>query len=308
MHLLDLVGKKQAPVESRSPAEILKSGLGSLNKLPMLPETATKAMAVANDSRSSLTDLAGVIMRDPTLATGILKLANSPLYRIGRTIDSLGQAVVRLGLRECKNLIITVGMRSLFRSVSPAHKQQCELLWRHSFLTACLCRHLNTALKLGYRGEEFSCGLSHDLGRILIAIGVPNHFDAADPMDFVEGPDLLGQEREFLGTDHCYFGSWFANVNQLPASLVSSIQFHHTPTEAADHGGLVALVTAADHLANHLQRQQAVADYELARNPGWAILGRELDEPMQAKINESIQPLVEAALDEVQGAAHLGAA
>ncbi len=308
MRVHDLVGKKTQADSIQSPAEILKASVGSLNKLPMLPEAATRALAVANDPKSSLTDLAAVIMRDPGLATGILKLANSPLYRIGRTIESLGQAVVRLGLRECKNLIIAVGMRSLFRNIPPALKQQCELLWRHSFLTACLCRHLNRALELGYRGEEFSCGLTHDLGRIVIAIGVPSHFDAADPMDFVEGPDLLAHQRAILGTDHCYFGAWFANLNQLPGSLVSTIQFHHAPAEAPDHQCLTALVAAADHVANQLQRQQTLEDYDLATNPGWVLLSANMDEETQSQMSACLPQFVAEAASEASEVTHLGAA
>src|SRR5262249_44828148 len=160
--------------------------------------------------------------------------------------------------------------------------------WRHSFLTACLCRQLNQAFELGFRGEEFSCGLSHDLGRILIAIGVPGHFDAADPMDFLESPAVLEHERGILGVDHCQFGAWFATMNQLPPSLVSGIELHHTPGEVEGHQRLVALVSAADDLANHLQREQSLEGYDLATNSGWEILANQVGSSLQGKINESV--------------------
>ncbi|HZT79990.1 MAG TPA: HDOD domain-containing protein [Gemmataceae bacterium] len=302
MHVLDLLRRKNGPADAdpRSPADILKGTVGSLNKLPMMPESATRAMAVANDVNSSLRDFAAVIERDPALAAGILKLANSPLYRVGRTIESLDQAVLRLGLRECKNLIVAVGMRTLLRGCTPAKKAQCDLLWRHSFVTACLCRRLSRSLELGYRGEEFSCGLAHDLGRILIAIGVPSHFDVADPMTFREGPELLAHEQEVLGTDHCYFGAWFANLNQLPASLVTAIQFHHVPHEAVNHRALVGVVATADHMANHLQREKGAAGYDLAANPGWRFLAQSCDGGMKAKLEALAVSIMEEAADEAR--------
>jgi HD-like signal output (HDOD) protein len=197
-------------------------------------------------------------------------------------------------------LILAVGMRSLFLDVSPAHRQRCELLWRHSFVTACLCRQLCRALELGYHGEEFSCGLAHDLGRILIAVGVPTHFPSVDPMEFVEGPDLLAHEQEILGTDHCELGAWFANVNQLPASLSTVMQLHHTPGEAAEHAPLVGLVATADHMANYVQREQPAQAYDVGTNPGWSFLSASLAQETRAKLESMAGAILEAAVNEAQ--------
>ncbi len=299
MHVLDLIRKKNEPAGDQSPADILKNSVGNLNKLPMMPASATKAMSIANDPSAGLREFAGVIERDPALATGILKLANSPLYRIGRTIETLDQAVVRLGLRECKNLIVAVGMRSLLKAGTAAVRKQCEVLWKHSFVTGCVARRLNRTLELGYQGEEFSCGLTHDIGRLLIAIGAPSHFDAADPLDFRESAETLAREQRVLGTDHCYFGAWFANLNQLPASLVTTIQYHHTPAEAVSHKTLVGAIAAADHMANHLQLG-GPEDYDLASNPGWAVLSHSCTDDHKAKLADLTPTIMEEALKEAQ--------
>src|SRR5207244_5227879 len=95
---------------------------------------------------------------------------------------------------------------------------------------------------------------------------------AADAMDFVEGPDVLLRERAVLSTDHCYFGARFANLNNLPAALVSAVQFHHTPEWAEEHKPLVALVAVADHMANYFQREQRVEGYDATANPAWPVL------------------------------------
>jgi HD-like signal output (HDOD) protein len=257
---------------ARSVLENLKATVGNINRLPTLPEAATRAMAAAKDPDCSLGRLAGVIERDPALAAGILKLANSALYRATCGAGSLRQAVVCLGLRECQNVILAVGMRSLFRNVPRGSQARFEGLWRHSFLTGCVCRRLADVLGLPFEGEEFAAGLSHDIGRVLIALGAPERAEAADPLDFVEGPDLLLREQAALGTDHCYFGSWFANLNNLPAGLISAVQFHHVPDAAEEHKPLVALVAVADHMANYVQRQHRSDGYDAALNPAWPVL------------------------------------
>jgi len=296
--------KEPSPAEKRPILETLKTTVGNLNRLPTLPEAATKAMTVAKDPNSSLGKLSKVIERDPALAAGILKLANSALYRTTYGVGSLHQAVVRLGVRECQNLILTVGMRSLFRNVPHARQVRFQGLWRHSFMTGCLCRRLNKALGLRFEGEEFAGGLSHDIGRVLIGLGAPDQVEAADPMDFVEGPDLLPREQQVLGTDHCYFGAWFANQNNLPASLVSAVQFHHAPDAAEEHRPLVALVALADHMANYFQREKRVEGYDPASNPAWPLL-EPLAAPGMGFEEQALEVLTETAqeVEEVGAAA-----
>ena len=274
MHLPEWMRRRKEPsgASERPVLQTLKTTIGNLKRVPTLPEAATRAMVVAKDPNSSLADLAGVIERDPALAAGILKLANSALYRRGHGVASLQQAVVHLGARECQNLILAVGMRSLFLNVPRERQVRYSALWRHSYLTGCLCRQLSRALGLRFEGEEFASGLSHDIGRVLIGLGSPEHAEAADPMDFIEGPEVLLREQAVLSTDHCYLGAWFANLNNLPASLVSAVQFHHTPEWAEEHQPLVALVAVADHMANYFQREQRVDGYAAASNTAGPLL------------------------------------
>src|SRR5579862_7412668 len=248
--------------------------LGDLRKLPLLPATAQQAMALSHQQNASLQELTSLLGRDLTLASSILKLANSPVFNWGKTIESLDKAVIRLGLRECQNLIVAISMRNLFHEADPVAKGLCAVLWHHCFLTACLCRRLNRELKCDFHGEEFASGLLHDLGRILLAVTVPKQFQTADPMDFVETPDTLQREHQLLTTDHCEVGTNYAGQNGLPPSAALAIGYHHRVEESPDHQRLVALVATSDHMANHLHRHESPKTYDLKLNPGFAYLSR----------------------------------
>jgi len=97
-----------------APGGKLEQLLGDLRKLPLLPAVAQQAMAMANDKNATLRQFAGLIEKDITLSSSILKLANSSAFNWSQTIASVGQAVVRLGFRECQNLIIAASMGQLF--------------------------------------------------------------------------------------------------------------------------------------------------------------------------------------------------
>lgn len=288
-----------APVAA--PEGLLKDALAGLKRLPMLPEAAHRALALTNDPDCTLSDLTAVIETDLTMSTRVLKLANSPLYRTGRAVETLGQAVIRLGMRECQNLILTASMESLFHNRSGIPKKAaCEALWRHSLLTACTCRHLNRALRLGFMGEEFAGGLAHDIGRILIALVAPNSFDAADPMDFQEDAGTLDRERAVLGLDHCYLGAYFGDRNQLPSRLVATVLFHHAPQDAGEHRDLAALIATADHMANYLQRTGSAEGYGLRENLGWSCLSESRGDTTEGGLESSAVLLMTEAVEEAQ--------
>jgi HD-like signal output (HDOD) protein len=252
----------------------LESCLGDLRKLPLLTATAQQAMNLAAERTATLQEFSRLVEKDITLAVSFLKLANSPFFSGGRNVDSLEQAVVRLGLRECQNLIVAVSMRNLFNQADPVTKAHCSVLWQHSFLTACFCRRLNQELNLEYRGEEFTAGLLHDLGRILLALTIPRQFHAIDPMDFVEDAQTLERERQQLETDHCQLGTLYAQDNQMPLAVVTAIRFHHMDEEVTSHRGIVELVAVADHLANYMQRGQKTELYDMDQNPGFQSLAQ----------------------------------
>src|SRR5262249_16004239 len=121
----------------------------------------------------------------------------------------------------------------------------------------------------GFTGQEFACGLCHDIGRLLVAVGAPAYFDLADPMDFIENDGLLVHEQEILGTDHSRLGAWFSRINELPEALNQAIRFPHSLGEAAEGGQLAGLVAVADHMANHIQRHEDLAAYDVEANEAW---------------------------------------
>jgi HD-like signal output (HDOD) protein len=252
-----------------SESKDVKMIVAGLGKLPTLPDVAVRALAVVSAPESHLKDFASLIETDPVLASGILNLANSALFRAGREISSLKQAAARLGFRQCRNLLVATSMRSLFEGLSPESLGHCEILWQQALLASNLCRHLNMELQLGFQGEEIAGGLCHDLGRILLAIAVPQSYALLVSAGPLEGPELLKREHEVLGTDHCSLGSWYASRYHFPLPIVNTIAFHHVPEKASAHGDLVSLVAVAEHIVQYLQSGNGVVNYDLRANQAW---------------------------------------
>ena len=259
---------RQPPV-AKVQAELVKQ-IEKVDTIPTLSDTVVRAMSLATDPQTTLGDFANLIRRDATLTFMLLRRANSAAS--GGSAADIRQAVVRLGMKTCARLITTMGMNDLLRSHSPAVRERCESLLRHCLFAANISTHLNRALNVGFVGQEFTGGLLHDIGRLLISAKSPELAPRADPIDFDERADVLARERAALGTDHCQVGGLFAAANNLPPAIAQVILKHHDPADASEHRGLVALVAVADDLANYVQRTRRVADYDGHETAAYVVL------------------------------------
>ena len=255
------------------PAELQQRLVTRLGDLNMLPGIARQAMDIAQDPNGSMEKLANVVERDVKLAADILVLANSAIFGGGKKISSLHQAVVRLGLRQCKNVILSSSVTSLRKKLKLEQQWAQENLWQHGYATAMLAFMLNRILASGFQGEENTAGLVHDLGRTLLAVAFPDDFSKIDPLTFDETSiDFEAHERNLLRVDHSQVGAWFVAMNNFPEALVEAVRYHHRPAPPAPHQRLTLLVAAADHMANHLQRVKKSEGYDPASNLAVAAL------------------------------------
>ena len=276
------------------PALVAKLKLRSA-ELQMLPSVAIQVMQVSEKPDCSIMEYSKVVEQDLKLMSDMLKLANSAMYSPTTPIVSLHQAVLRLGLIQCQNLILSASATSMMKRMALGEKAIREVLTEHGFITALLAMHLNQLFQLRFLGEEFTSGLIHDFGRTLLAITVPDQFMSFDPLEFDETPDLLNRERLAVGTDHCLLGAYYAISQQLPQPLQEVILFHHEPEKAKEHKKLTALIAVADHMANHIQRYKESSSYDPAGNPFLPVLAEFVDSRFKKQFSEMAVSLMDKA-------------
>lgn len=248
------------------PSQLLDRICGRLQRVQMLPAIAQQALQLAQNPECTIREFARIVEQDIKLAAEMLRIANSPVYCGNRPVATLTEASLRLGLAHCKNLILTSSFASLIEDFSLEESRLRDVLWRHGMVTAVIASNLNKSLRIGFQGEEFTAGLMHDLGRILLAAAIPHRFRDADPLDFDEDESLLLREQQNFQTTHAEVGAWFAVGNQLPDCLIDAIRHHHQPLRSRTHQRLTALVAAADEMANYVQRNESEAGYDAAGN------------------------------------------
>jgi HD-like signal output (HDOD) protein len=120
------------------------------------------------------------------------------------------------------------------------------------------------------RGESVSGGLLHDIGIIANVVTLPKEYGEALVVARSKEIPLHEAEMEVMGITHGESGGILATRWRLAAELVAVIQYHHTPEQATEHRGLVALVSIADLLCR-------------MRNLGYGYAERRLVDLMEEK-------------------------
>ena len=97
-------------------------------KLPPIPQTAQKALALTRDPDVSASVLARVIETDQVLAAHVLRWANSAYYGMESKIVTVQQAIVVLGINSINELIMTHSISCLlYTSPSPRDRTRSRM-------------------------------------------------------------------------------------------------------------------------------------------------------------------------------------
>ncbi len=249
----------------------------SIRDLPTLPVVAVEIMGLVQRDSSSVMDVAQVMYRDPVLTAKVLKLANSAFYGLRRQVETLNQAMVVLGFSEILNLVQSVSVVQAFKDEQFEDSFDLNAFWDHSVGTGEISRALATKVGLRFDGADFTAGLIHDIGKVVLEMYFHEDFTRALKTSRTSETPLYQSERKVLGVDHTEIGTWLAERWTLPERLVDVIQNHHAPLQSSRDKVLVAIV----HLANTLAKVANIGFsgdrvvFDLKQDPAWLLLERE---------------------------------
>ncbi len=212
--------------------EIFYRILSEHRELSSLPQVLNEVLNVSNDPRSSASDLAGVIVKDPPLTAKVLRVVNSPYYGQSREITTVQDAVVALGLRSVTAIALSTSIYSFIDKVDTSINR--KRFWRHSLEVAIAARMI--AEKCGYKpsDEAFVAGLLHDIGSLILEASFPDEFRRI--WKLVEaGENQVTAEQRTWSTDHARAGQFILDQWGLPKKIGEAVRNHHRVFEYGDN-------------------------------------------------------------------------
>jgi len=217
----------------------------------MKPEIVTRVLAISRNPDACFDHLSRLIHNDPALAAHVLRVANSPAF-IGRVrINTLRQAVTRIGMRMLSELAITVGISEVYRV--PGFEREAEYIWKHALTTAGFAREV---ARMGRAHEEaaFLCGLLHTIGRPVVLRAALKTAEGRDENISHDQVVALLDEWEIS------VGHRLGEVWDLPKPVREAVLHHRDFTEASNFRDLVAVTQFSGLLASRVINGEVLLD------------------------------------------------
>jgi HD-like signal output (HDOD) protein len=206
-------------------------------QLPVFSPVALELQRIKTSETTSMAHVTAVIMKDQSLTTRILQVANSSFYGGLKKVETVSHAVVRLGVERVANLALMASQAEAHHSRIPVIAAYMPLLWQRAFASALGARWV--AERTGYRSraeEAFLAGLLHDVGELfLLKVLERLADDQEQPLPLTE--NLVGEILEGL---HNEIGYRLMQHWGLPMQYARVARDHHNAE--LDEGDVLLLV------------------------------------------------------------------
>jgi HD-like signal output (HDOD) protein len=232
-----------AAVPTVDPEDLIRR----VGELPALPRVANHILALIADPNTTAGKLEKAIVLDQALTAKILKIANSSFYGGLRDVNTVSEAIVRLGFVTIRNWTLVTAAKSVF--LDDASGPALQQIWQQSVLSAMASQLVAEHVRHSSPESVFVGGLMQNIGQLALAKASPELFrqvldtsaDAQVPYHVVE--------RELLGFDHGALGALLIREWNLSDELEEAVRTHHRLAEAGMARSLAAMIALGEEIA-----------------------------------------------------------
>lgn len=255
--------------------------IGEIGDLPSMPIVAIKSLELLQDPDTSISELADTISMDPAVSARILKITNSSVYGLVRKITTLQNALVILGERTVRSLVLASSMCSVNKKYGLLEK----LLWEESVGSAIAARYISRQLGKGDCEEAFLAGLFSNLGKIVRNNNNPEEYqELVESLYNAESSKYTDLEPNYFNHPYYHVGAAVLHSWGIADLLVEAVS-HHLDVDALDDAeGDVSLLAAITNLAVNMCFKKGIGtrvpdeSLDLTMVPGGIFLNLDTDQ------------------------------
>lgn len=189
--------------------------------IPPCPEVIAKIVRESHADDPDLKRIGLLVSQDIALAATLLQTVNSPFYGLRSPIHSIHQALMMLGLRTVKSLVMALLLRQAFPKVNSPGMQR---FWRDSARNAALGTFVARSAGRIDKDLAYTYGLFRHCGMPILR----TQFDAYEPIIARSVSERRGSlitiERKQFGIDHAVLGAKLAGDWHLGPNTCEAIR------------------------------------------------------------------------------------
>jgi HD-like signal output (HDOD) protein len=212
---------------------------------PVMPEVGQALIRTLSNDDVGTDEVCRIISKDPALTAALLRMANSAMFGLSGTVDSLERAVNVVGLSLVRARAVSI---CLVNGVKlPVGLDRMEF-WRYCLLCAGYAQWL--ALYCSVNNQEaWLCGMLLRLGEINLGQANPQALPLVEAKPILAGERWLRQ-RELIGFDEGQVTAELLMHWDFPPGMVAGLRHTAQPMLTPEFQRLSALLHLAGRLAD----------------------------------------------------------
>jgi len=225
--------------------------------LPVMPEVAQALIRTLKSDEADVATVTTIIAKDPGLTATLLRMANSAMFGLSRSVHTLDSAVSVVGMAHIRARALSICMAKGFEF--PPGLERLDF-WRHSMVCAGYAKWL-ASHSTPDEQEAWLTGMMLRLGEIIIAQRMPDALAQIEAQPRAPG-ERWKRERDVAGFDEGQIAAEIARRWDFPETVALALEYATCPLTTPAYP-LAAVV----HLAALIADQSATSVPQLADLP-----------------------------------------
>ena len=184
------------------------------------------------DMNTTLDDITDLVNNDSSLTVQVLRLSNSALYAGGVPIDTLDDAINRIGFSELFKLVGMAAAAQVFTDRNELYDVEGSQLWENS-LACALAMEYFAKQTGGDPQEAYTIGLLRSMGKMILNACLEGDPDPIQITSSVTIPLHAWEDANFGITNSSVAGFVLVSWN-FPDLISRAIQYQYIPEEDPD--------------------------------------------------------------------------
>jgi len=191
--------------------------------LPSVSPEGLKILDIIANPEPDIKLLAKTILSDPTLASTLIKYANSPLYRRANKISNVPTAIRILGIKNIRSAVAMATMRA----IAKPETFTSQAILNHNLDIALLSKLIARTTHPELADDLEFLGLIHDMGMLILNQSFPEEYQTLFFRSINDRIPITTLEEQFVLT-HDIIMAAVSERFRLPELYVDILANYHS--------------------------------------------------------------------------------